>query len=108
MLPIEIRGKVDEALKLVEKSLLDHVTQHPEGQIVLYRQNSISIRIRVIDPCFANLRKSERHALIWKHLACLPEETQGDISMVVLLTPGEVKESLANLEFEYPSPSLIK
>ena len=38
----------------------------------------------------------------------LPEEVQSDISMVVLLTPAETKRSLANLEFEDPSPSLIK
>jgi len=38
----------------------------------------------------------------------LPKDVQRDISMVLLLIPDEVKLSLANLEFDNPSPSLIK
>jgi hypothetical protein len=105
---ITIRGDTDETLTSVKESLLDFETQHPHAQIDLYRRNSISIRIRVVDPGFAGLRKSDRHALVWKHLEKLPDEIQGDISMVVLLAPGEEKHSLGNLEFEDPSPSLIK
>jgi hypothetical protein len=46
---------------------------------------------------------------VWRFLKeYLPEDVQSDISMVVLLAPGEEKHSLGNLEFEDPSPSLIK
>jgi hypothetical protein len=105
---ITIRGSTDETLVSVKESLIDYETEHPHAQIDLYRQNSISVRIRVIDPGFVGLRKSDRHGLVWKYLEKLPAEIQGDISMVVLLTPEEVNRSLANLEFEDPSPSLIK
>ncbi len=105
---IKIRGKTDATLDSVKKTLLAYDGQHPRAEIELYRRNSISVRIRVIDPCFAGLRKSERHDLVWKYLENLPHQIQSDISMVVLLSPEEVQRSLANLEFEDPSPSLIR
>jgi hypothetical protein len=104
---ITIRDDSEDILVSVQGALIDYERQHPHAQIDLYRQNSISIRIRVIDPWFAGLRKSDCHALVWKHLEKLPDDIQGDISMVVLLTPDEVKGSIANLEFEQPSASLI-
>ncbi len=104
---ITIRGDDDDTITSVRDSLLDYERQHSHAQIDIYRHNSISIRIRVVDPCFAGLRKSDRHARIWEHLEKLPAEIQGDISMVVLLSPEEVRKSIANLEFEDPSPSLI-
>jgi stress-induced morphogen len=105
---IAIRGSDDETLHLIEQALQTYEEQHPDAQIELYRQNSISVRIRVIDPAFAGLEKSDRHAAVWEHLEKLPEDVQSDVSMVVLLAPEEAKLSLANLEFEHPSPSLIK
>ena len=65
-------------------------------------------RIRLIDPTFADIEKSDRHARVWEQLETLPEEIQGDIIMGVLLAPEEAKRSLANLEFEDSTPSLIK
>ena len=62
----------------------------------------------MIDPSFRGLEKSERHAKLWKDLEKLPEDIQGDISMLVLLAPEEANRSIANLEFENPSPSLIQ
>ena len=106
-MPLTIRGDADDALSAVQHALLDFERQHPHARIDIYRRNSISIRIRVVDPGFAGMRKSDRHALVWKHLEKLPEEIQGDISMVVLLGPDEIRNSMANLEFEDPSPSLI-
>ena len=103
-----IRGTSDDALRLFQEALRSYEERRPRAKIEMYRHNSISIRIRVIDPAFARLEKSDRHATIWKHLETLPEEIQTDVSMLVLLTPGEVKTSMANLEFENPSPSLIK
>ena len=105
---ITIRGSGDQPLLAIKKTLRTYEKQHPNAQIELYRQNSISVRIRVIDTAFADLEKSDRHAMVWEHLGTLPEEMQSDISMLVLLAPGEENRSLANIEFENPSPSLIK
>ena len=48
---------------------------------------------------------SERHACVGNYLSRRPEPIQSDISMLVLLAPGEEPRSPANLEFEYPSRS---
>lgn len=104
---IMIRGDADDALDSVRESLEDFDRRHPHARIDIYRRNSISVRIRVVDPCFTGLRKSDRHALVWEQLKTLPDEVLGDISMLVLLSPDEVDGSFANLEFEDPAPSLI-
>jgi hypothetical protein len=105
---IVIRGPSDKGLTSIRNALLPYASEYKKAEIVLYRQNSISIRIRVIDPSFQLTEKSERHSKIWKYLEKLPKSIQSDISMIVLLTPEETKRSLANLEFDDPSPSLIK
>jgi hypothetical protein len=105
---IVIRGRSDKKLLSINAALQLYEQGHPAATIELYRQNSISVRIRIIDPSFQGLEKSDRHLRVWKYLETLPEDLQSDISMVVLLTPAETPRSLANLEFEDPSPSLIK
>jgi hypothetical protein len=107
-MPVTIRGQADDKLLLIKSVLDEYERQHAAINAVIYRQNSISIRIKVVDPAFAGLEKSDRHARIWNLLEKLPEDVQSDISMVVLLAPEEERSSLANLEFENPSPSLIK
>ena len=42
---------------------------------------------------------------MWNYFDSLSDEIQSDISMLVLLTPSEVKKSFANMEFEDPVPS---
>ena len=37
----------------------------------------------------------------------LPEETQSDVTILLLLAPEEAGRSLMNLEFENPSPSRV-
>ncbi len=106
-MPITIRGATDTSLASVKKALREYERRRPEAQIQIYRYNSISIRIRVIDPGFAGMRKSDRHALVWEHLETLPERAREDISMIVLLAPGEESTSLSNLEFDNPSRSML-
>ena len=98
-------GKRDEILQSILDRLGSYFEDHPGAKIEVQRRNSVSIRIRVIDHRFKGLGKSERHARIWPYLESLPEEALSDISMMVLITPGEKKTSIANLEFENPSRS---
>ena len=107
-MPVIIRGKTDEALLTIRQVLLEFEARYPPVDAVVYRRNSISIRIRVCSQVFSGLEMSDRHNLVWSYLDKLPEEIRSDISMVVLLAPGEEAQSLANLEFEDPSPTLIK
>jgi hypothetical protein len=101
------RGGTDEVLEQITSVLDRYEDKHPDSQIDLYRQNSVSVRIRIIDPRFAKMSVVDRHDSVWKYLDSLSEETQGDISMLVLLAPTELGRSMANLEFEDPVPSTI-
>ena len=62
-----------------------------------------SIRVRVIDPTFAGLSRVERERLVRPQVHLLPKDVQSDITVLLLLAPGEERTSLMNLEFEQPS-----
>ena len=75
------------------------------ADVAAYRYNAASIRVRVIDECFAHLRATARFDMLDKIVNQLPESTQRDIISVVLLTPQEAQGlSTANTEFESPIP----
>ncbi len=101
------RGKSDEVIDRIVEALRAYEADHPCAQIDLYRQNSVSVRVRIIDPAFAGQNKIERSKEAWKYLNSLPDEVQSDLSTVILLTPEETKRSFANFEFEDPIPSSL-
>lgn len=72
-----------------------------------YRYNSASIRIRVIDDAFRSLSKTQREQSVQPLLEALPDKTQADIMILLLLSPEETDLSLMNLEFEHPTPSQL-
>jgi hypothetical protein len=77
-----------------------------------YRFNSVSIRVRVIDPRFTGKSDEERDAMVEPLLKQLPPDTQADIMNLLTLSPDEVgadftRKSLVNLEFEDPSESTL-
>ena len=77
-----------------------------------YRYNSGSIRVRVVDARFEGKSNEERDQLVEPLLEQLPERTQADIINLITLSPSETKgsaskRSLANEEFEDPSPSML-
>jgi hypothetical protein len=100
--PIE----ADADVAPVERALQADAAQHPRAKIEVYRYNGGSICIRVIDPEFKGLNRVERDNLMWIHLDELPEDARSQVTMVVLLIPGEEKTPLGNLEFSNPSPPL--
>ena len=102
-----LRGGSDKTLDRVKKALQSYASDHPRAQIDLYRQNAVSVRIRIIDPEFGDATRVERHETVWSYLDSLPDEVQSDISMLVLITPDETKKSAANLEFEDPVTSTV-
>jgi stress-induced morphogen len=101
------RGRSDAIIEGIIESLRAYEADHPNAQIDLYRQNPVSVRVRIIDPDFACHDRVERHKNVWKYLDSLEEETQSDISSLILLTPDETKKSFANFEFEDPVPSSL-
>ena len=54
---------------------------------------------------FRGMPRSKRDALVFPLLRGLPEETQSDITLLLLTAPGEECNALMNLEFEQPSPA---
>jgi len=104
-MPITIsRGKTDEVLDRIKAVLAVYDRDHPGARIDLYRQSPASIRIRIIDPSFEGMERSQRNDLVWDILDRLPDDDQADVSMLVLLTPDETSRSFANFEFEDPVP----
>ncbi len=96
----------DAHVQQVLNRLTEYKDLHPHALIHVRRQNPVSLRIRVIDPDFQGVNRVDRESAIWQALSNLPEEIFTDITMLLLLTPEEVEDSLANWEFEHPIPSL--
>ncbi|WP_165072664.1 hypothetical protein [Paludisphaera rhizosphaerae] len=103
---VEIRGGSDASLEAIASKLQEYQATHPLAQITIYRYSLYSIRIRIVDPSFEKLSRSERNDLIWDHLDELDEEVSSDVNMLLLRTPDELKTSAGNMEFEHPSPPL--
>ena len=96
------------AVRAILNVLKEHYqSAHPEAVIDCYRQNSASIRIRILDPGFRDLNRATRDDQIWKILGNLPEDIQSQITVLLLLTPEEAKTSFANMDFENPIPSRL-
>ena len=63
--------------------------------------------MRIIDPEFAGRGKPQRSQHVWRYFDQLPDEVQGDLRTVLLITPDETKKSFANFEFDDPIPSKL-
>lgn len=101
------RGESDPIVDRIIVALEAYAADHPAARIDLYRQNSVSVRVRIVDPDFAGRNKVERSKMAWQYLNELPDDIQSDISMLVLLVPEETKMSFANLDFSDPIPSSL-
>ena len=103
---IELRTKRPDArLKQIVEALKKYGESHPASQISVYRQNSVSVRVRIVSPEFNGVGRAQRDEELWKVLEELPEEVVAEISVLLLLTPREVEKSFANLDFDNPIPS---
>jgi hypothetical protein len=107
-MPIKLRTKrPDQRLKQIVEVLKDFEANHPQAEIEAYRQNSVSVRARVIDPTFQGKSRSQREEELWAALDRLPEDVVAEISVLLLLTPEEAKSSFASMDFDNPIPSRI-
>jgi hypothetical protein len=107
-MPVSIpRGESDAIIENIIDSLRAYEADHPNAQIDLYRQNKVSVRVRIIDPDLASQDRIERHKYVWRYLDSLDDESVSDITTLILLTPDETERSFANFEFEDPVPSGI-
>jgi stress-induced morphogen len=106
-MPVSIRGTGDRSIDSVADALSKYEQQHPAARIDVYRQNSVSIRVRIVDQDFDGTSRADRHEIVWRFLAGLPEKVQSQVSLLLTLTPKEIKTSFANLEFDNPIPSSL-
>ena len=104
---ITVRKRSDGRISAIKKALQAYDAEHPNCRIDLYRQNSVSVKIRIIDPDFKGVDKGTRHDRVWKYLEDLSEELLSEISILLLLTPDETAGSFANEDFENPIPSRL-
>jgi hypothetical protein len=96
---------LDAAVHQVLDVLGEYEAHHPYATIEAYRQNSASVRVRIIDPDFEEFDRLARENLVWKILEQLPESIQTQITLLLLLTPKEAEFSFVNFEFDNPIPS---
>jgi hypothetical protein len=92
----------DTQVQEIYDILAPYQAAHTNAQIDVRRRHEVSIHIRIIDPDFHGMRWAEREDRLWPLLHQLSYETLSDITILLLLTPGEAPKSMANMEFENP------
>jgi hypothetical protein len=98
----------DTSTKRVEKALSGkYLPQHPRAKVDVYRYNSASIRVRIIDPDFEGKSITAREAEVLPIVRDLSGKLQDQITMLLLITPEESNRSLLSAEFDDPRPSSL-
>jgi len=103
-----------EAKRTPETKKVEDLLRQHFKQADSYRQNSASIRVRVIDPQFEGMPREKRDAMVEQYLDQLPPETQRDIVTLFTFAPSEVertattfREFMLNAEFDNPRQSML-
>jgi len=107
---VEVKLRVkrpDAVLKQIANALDGYKKAHPAAEIEAYRQNSVSVRVRVLNPAFAGMSRTEREEAVWAALDGLEDEAVAEISLLLLLTHEEAKASFASSDFDNPIPSKL-
>jgi hypothetical protein len=96
--------KVQTVLDALKKG---YGASHPKAKIEAYRYNPASIRVRIIDADFVGKGLVEREEEVWPIIESIPEDVRMEVSILLLITPSERKQSLGSMEFDDPTPSLL-
>ena len=100
------RGPHDPAVEKIQSVLDEYERQYPSSRASVYRQNSASIRVRILDDRFRGTSKGDRHDDVWNFLVShLSAEDIEEIALLLLLTPDEQRSSFMNSEFDDPVAS---
>jgi hypothetical protein len=102
---IKFNDMNDAAIKAFYDSLEPYKREHSQAKVDVYRQNSGSVRIRVVDPDFRGISVTDRDQNLWPLVESLPDDVFSQLSLLLLLTPEEATDSFINREFENPLPS---
>lgn len=96
---ISIHGTPDPSTERIRDAVRKYTDAHPSAEALVYRYSPVSVRVRVVDTDFQGKSRSERHREVWPLLRTLDEDTLGDLTMLLLLTPEEQKTSIADRDF---------
>jgi stress-induced morphogen len=103
-----------EVKRTPETRMVEELLRRHFNQADVYRYNSASIRVRVIDPHFEGLSREKRDAMVEPYLDNLPAETQRDIVALFTFAPSELqrtpttfREYMLNAEFEDAGPPVL-
>jgi hypothetical protein len=99
--------KTTKETRAIERLIDEHFPNSPKDVPRAYRYSPVSIRVRIVDDRFRGKNRSERERMVLPLIRSLPDETQQDLTILLLLAPEEVEGSLMNREFEEPSKSLL-
>lgn len=91
----------------IEKLVDEHFPDCPKNFHRAYLYNTFSIRVRVVDERFKGKNRSEREKMVMPLIRTLPEDTRQKLTVLLLLAPDEMADSLMNREYEDPSRSSI-
>ena len=93
-----------DEMKNEETRKIESLFQAEFPQTEVYRFNSASIRMRVIDDRFEGKSIAEREDMVLPLLKKLPKKTRDDVLLFLKLAPSELSklnsQTLMNLEFE--------
>jgi len=100
--------KKTKETRAIEKLLKENFSGYPDDcPPEAYRHNSVSIRVRLVHDEFRDMTRSAREQRVLPVIRTLPDATQQDITVLLLLAPGELDRSMMNVEFEHPVTSRI-
>jgi stress-induced morphogen len=99
--------KTTKETRAIERVIDAEFPDSPKELPRAYRYSPVSIRVRIVDPRFKGKNRSEREKMVLPLIRSLPDETQEDLTILLLLAPDELEDSLMNREYEQPSPSLL-
>jgi stress-induced morphogen len=98
---------MNDETEQVRDVLRSYESVHADAAVEVRSPNEYSIRIRIVDPDFEGVSRGDREPEVWRLLQGLPDDVFTRISMLLLLTPDEQADSLANREFDDPLPSRL-
>jgi hypothetical protein len=104
---LELMGLAKKRERRTHEEILQEELDKIFEKVEVRRYNSVSIRVRITDPAFQGRAFDERVREVYKAVSALPQTVQADITMLILLAPGEAGNPLLNYEFENPSPDRL-
>ncbi|MGL4463593.1 MAG: hypothetical protein ACRDD1_22330 [Planctomycetia bacterium] len=104
---IRRRETSDAEMEEILNALAKYESLHPNAEIDANRRNNVTMRVRIIDPDFKGVDRKTRHDDVWNHLEVLPEEVLSQLTMLLLITPDEKKNSIASIDFDRPATSRL-